>query len=197
MTSASRTPRAVWKVEEAEFFLGYVRGTHRSTGARLDRQQVFLFFLSAFLNAAYSCREVLRLQAIQGKLLSREAFDRWQAAWERSLGEADARIWSLGLGERHREVHQRGAQTIPLSGLAAIKPQQLFRGGIYGSIVTRSEPTGPLLDDETAAALSAVVPLTFATIQHFEDESGRLDVVETCTRYLQLLRNYVLDANQP
>jgi hypothetical protein len=80
--------------------------------------------------------------------------------------------------------------------LVAIKPQHLFRGGIYGSIVTRSVPTGPLLDDEAAAALAAVVPLQFATIQNFEDERGRIDVVTTCTRYLALLRSYVADCHR-
>src|SRR5262249_11263781 len=146
----------------------------------------------------YSCREVLRLEAIQYRLLSREAFDRSQSAWESDLSDADRRIWTLGLKQRHREVHERGVNTVPVSGLAAMKPQRLFRGGIYGSIVnaTAGSSTGPLLDDETAAALSAVVPLTLATSQHFEDERRRLEVVETCKRYLELLRAYVAECHQ-
>ena len=103
------------------------------------------------------------------------------------------RIWRLGLDARGQEVHRRGAKTVPVSGIVQVRPQRLWRGGIYGSIVTGppAVPIGPLLDDETAAALASIVPLQLATLQHFEVEGERLEVVTVCTRYLSLLRKYI------
>jgi len=70
MTAVSRTPRATWKANEAQFSLGHLR----QAATPRDPAEGFLFYLSAFLNAAYSCRQVLRLEAIQGNLLSRDAW---------------------------------------------------------------------------------------------------------------------------
>jgi hypothetical protein len=201
MATESRTPRAVWKADEAEFFLFSLREGARapSTNPRLDPLRSFAFYLSAFLNATYSSREILRLEALQDNAISREAFDDWSSKWEGSLSEADARIWRLGREVRRQEVHLRGAETVPVSGIVAVKfPRQLWRGGIYGSIVTGPPPapTGPLLDDETAAALASVVPLQFATLQHFEVEGERLEAVTLCTRYLALLRQYIDDLSR-
>jgi hypothetical protein len=88
--SESRTPRAVWKAAEAEFFLGHLRTSTPSL-------QPFTFFLSAFLNAAYSSREILRREAIQDNALSREGFDDWESTWEAALSTTDAKVWKLGL----------------------------------------------------------------------------------------------------
>jgi hypothetical protein len=153
VTSASRTPQTEWKLDEAKFFLWHLRDS-RPTLASRDAP-AFSFYLSAFLNAAYSCREVLRLEVLQGKLMWRDAFYRWREAWVGSLDNADRRACTLGLGERNSEVHERGAKTVPKSGLVAMKPQSLFRGGIYGNIVTGGSPipAGPLLDEETASAV--------------------------------------------
>jgi hypothetical protein len=56
-----------------------------------------------------------------------------------------------------------------------------------------SAPSGPLLDDQTAAALTAVVLLQIATLQHFEIEGERHEVVAACTRYLDLLCQHITD----
>jgi hypothetical protein len=195
LMSVARTPLADGKLDEAEFFLLHMREGHRS-GA--DPLRALRFFLSAFLNAGYSCQEVLKLEVVQGKLMSRKTFDRWEASWVDVLGTEDARIWSLARDQRRHEVHLRGAKLVALSGLVRAAAQRLWRGGIMGTIVTGSTSphTGPLLDEETALALAGLVLLTFGTIQHFQDERGRLEVVEGCTRYLNLLRAYVTDCHK-
>jgi hypothetical protein len=193
---ATRTPRAEWKADEAEFFLSHLREVRMgSTDPRYKPLRVFAFYLSACLGAAYSSRVVLRLEALQDKLVSRDEFDGWHSKWEASLTEAEARIWKLGWDERGREVHHRGTETTPVSGVAVVRPPRFWHGGIYGSILAAPglEPTWPLLDDEAAAALASVVPLQFATFQHFEVEGERLEVVKTCADYLALLRRYITD----
>jgi hypothetical protein len=195
MTPDSRTPRGVWKADEAEFFLSHLRQPSPSSTAHRDPLQPFAFYLSAFLNAAYSSREILRLEALQDNAITRDMFDDWRSRWEVALVEDDARIWTLMRETRRQETHLRGVPTVPVSGLTVLRPQQLWRGGIYGSFVMGSPPalTGQLLDDETALALSSVVPLRLASIPHFEIEGDRLEVVASCSQYLALLRRYIAD----
>ena len=199
MTSTPRAPRADLKLDEAEFFLAHLRDAPQLPSIRPDAPQAFAFYLSAFLNAGYSCQEVLELEVVQGKLMSPRAFKRWRAEWEGGLAETEARIWKLGREERRHEVHLRGAKTAARSGLVAAKARRLWRGGIYGSIIAGRPapiPAGPFLDDETAAALAGLVPLEFATIPHFKDKSGQLEVIKTCTRYVALLRRHVADCQR-
>jgi hypothetical protein len=188
MAAETRTPRASWKADEAEFFLQHLR---TSTSAAS-----FAFFLSAFLNAAYSCREILRLEATQDKAMSREEFDHWDSNWMAALSDDGLKIWKFGRDARRLEVHLRGAQTVSVSGLVAAKtPPSNDLGEFHRAFVTGRPPgpTGPLLDDATLRALSEVVAVEFATIRHFDIAGKRLEVVTVCAQYLSLLRWYISD----
>jgi hypothetical protein len=55
-------------------------GIRRPAGAHADPGQAFRYYIDAFLNAAYSCQEILRAEAVP-KLMSRPAFDRWESRW--------------------------------------------------------------------------------------------------------------------
>ena len=58
------------KLKEASFFLGHMKA--REGDPRLDLNEEFSFFLSAFLGAAYSVQEVLRQKYQSG----------WKREWQ-------------------------------------------------------------------------------------------------------------------
>ena len=86
------------KLREATFFLSHMKA--REGDSRLDRHEEFGFFLSAFLNAAYSVQEVLRKKYQSG-------WQREAQSWRAGL-ETDLRTLVAALQEERRITVHRG-----------------------------------------------------------------------------------------
>ena len=102
MTITTNAPER--KLREAAFFLSHMKA--REGDSRLDRHEEFGFFLSAFLNAAYSVQEALRNKHQSG-------WQREAQSWRTGL-ESELRTLVAALGEERRvTVHHGHDATAP------------------------------------------------------------------------------------
>lgn len=161
------TPRANYKFNEAHFFLLLLQEEPQRG------EPAFGYYLSAFLNAAYSVVEVLEREVktalkagAEKKKEAKAKFDAWYDTWQAGLAEDDRALWSAMNIQRGEEVHKLGAQTVAETRIIPVD----FRLLPPGIIASRE-----------------------AKIHHFEIAGERQEVVDTCYRYERLLQRLLSD----
>src|SRR2546426_3543630 len=93
-------PKTEKKLREARFFLSAMSAAAKST--RLDEEN-FEFFLSAFLSAARSVPDVMR---VEGK----KQYKGWYRRWEANLSEGERNLWRFINNQRIATVHREGVE---------------------------------------------------------------------------------------
>ena len=194
------TPRAQYKLGEAQFFLNHLRKE------REGDPRAFGYFLSAFLNAAYSFVEVLTVEAKRGlsagaaasRKQAKAAFRPWYDNWVKNLSADEHQVWDLMEAQRRDEVHLLGAETVKETKGIPLAPSTDHLSTFYGL----SRLVGPPNDDPPADWLEEHRRLGLAPwvrawreaqVHHFEIAGERHDVVQTCQRYLVLLERLEVD----
>ena len=194
------TPRADLKLAEAGFFLGHLR-EERGRDAR-----AFGFYLSAFLNAAYSMVQLLTLEAktdlkrdAESKKRAKALFQKWYDEWVAKLGPEDRDVWALMVTQRRDEVHLLGARTVTETKGIPIEPPRgnpaLFYT-VYLSGASDPRPAEWIKEKERLGLPAWVNSWREAQVHHFEIAGERHDVVETCRRYLALLERLRADCHK-
>jgi len=185
MTSME-TPRAWAKLEETVFFLDHLRQEHDAGTAESTR--AFGFYLSAFLNAAYSLTVLLKFEATHIQGARKGAYNQWRSEFLGRLSAADGAIWSTLGKHRTAEVHTTGVEVLreerpavpsedlPAGGLA--HPQAFYR------ILAAWYP-GQMNLPQWARAWRD------APLHHFEIEGERREVVRVCAAYVRLLHRFL------
>ena len=191
------TPRANLKLDEAQLFLGHLR-EQRGKDAR-----AFAFYLSAFLNAAYSMTDLLAREAktalkkgAERKKLAKTQFDTWYRDWVERLPADERKVWTLMEAQRRDEIHGLGAETV-----AETKPVPLERPSrAHPAFYAQMMGSPPAIFGDAWAEEKRRLGLPSwveawreAQIHHFTIEGERHDVVNTCERYVALLQRLLED----
>jgi hypothetical protein len=190
MSQSVDTPRARFKLGEVGFFLVRLQERHREPQKGLPNE--FAYYLSAFLNAAYSLTEMLEREgktALKAGAANRgrakKQYETWKETWVNNLAD-DMVVWTLMEQQRWQEVHEFGAKTIPEKKIIPMRPH----GGIYGPFVV-----GPpamyaesWLEHKRKLGLPSWADAWWeAQVHHFDVDGERQHVVSVCERYLHLL----------
>jgi hypothetical protein len=185
MTSME-TPRAWAKLEETVFFLDHLRREHDAAPA--SSAKAFGFYLSAFLNAAYSLTVVLKFEATHVQAAGRGAYNHWRSEFLGRLSADDGAVWSTLGKRRTAEVHTTGmemlseerpagpSEDLPAAGLS--HPQAFYR------ILSTWYP-GQMNLPQWARAWRD------APLHQFEIDGERREVVQVCAAYVRLLRRFL------
>ena len=194
------TPRAQYKLGEAQFFLNHLRKE------REGDPRAFGYFLSAFLNAAYSFVEVMEVEAKRGlsagatasRKQAKAAFRPWHENWVKNLSADEQQVWVLMEAQRRDEVHLLGAETVKEAKGILLAPPTDHLATFYG--VSRfvgppnDMPPEIWLEEHRRLGLAPWVRAwREAQVHHFEIAGERHDVVQTCQRYLTLLERLLTD----
>ncbi len=191
------TPRANLKLEEAQFFLGHLR-EKQGKDAR-----AFGFYLSAFLNAAYSMTDLLKREVKtdlkKGAVKKKQAktkFDEWKQNWVNGLPADERKVWVLMEAQRRGEVHGLGAKTFAETKAVPLDRPSRGHPAFYGqmSIAPPAIFGDAWAEEKRKLGLpSWVQAWREAQIHHFKIEGERQDVVQTCERYVTLLQRLLKD----
>ncbi len=178
---SSRTPRAIYKLEEARFFLGHLR-EEIGKGASSE-PGVFSYYLSAFLSAARSVTWVLQKEA-------KDPYDAWFPNWRKGLPPGDREFLDYMVEQRNLEVKE-GAAGIFMKRKPV--PAELIPG------VMIFRPPRPLSEAQAEAARKRGLPASSAGAWimvpewFFQIEGEPHRVVQVCERYLALLQRLLDD----
>jgi hypothetical protein len=200
MMLGMKTTRARHKLGEAQFFLYHLRKER-------DRDaQAFSYFLSAFLNAAYSLVQVLEVETkrwlkerAENKKQAKAAFQLWFEDWVKALPRDEHEVWVLMEAQRRDEVHVLGAETVKETKAIPLEPPRDNPAVFYTLL---AGATDLFADDAWREELRRLGLPPWASawreaqIHHFEVEGERRDVVETCQRYLALLDRLLNDIHE-
>ena len=191
------TPRAQYKLGEVQFFLHWLQKE------REGNPQAFGYYLSAFLNAAYSLIVLLKLEAkmalktgAEKKKEAKKRFDAWLEEWVSALSAEDHDVWGLMEAQRTGEVHRLGAETVKETKAIPLEPPKSNPALFY---ITMNFGQPELYGDAWMEEKRRLGLPSWATawreaqVHHFEIAGERRDVVETCQRYLALLERLLTD----
>lgn len=141
------TPRARHKLDEAGFFLQHLGKEREGDPA------AFGYFLSAFLNAAYSLVKLLEVEVkrelkkdAENKKKAKAAFGPWYESWVKNLSREEHELWVLMEAQRRDEVHLLGAETVKETKAIPLEPPRDNPALFTASWATRprfSPPTMP------------------------------------------------------
>jgi|GEM_PF-2516506 len=195
------TPRARHKLDEAGFFLQHLGKEREGDPA------AFGYFLSAFLNAAYSLVKLLEVEVkrelkkdAENKKKAKAAFGPWYESWVKNLSREEHELWVLMEAQRRDEVHLLGAETVKETKAIPLEPPR-DNPALFYSFMGNS-PALFSADDAWREELRrlGLPPWTRvwreAQVHHFEVAGERRDVVETCRRYLALLDRLLNDIHK-
>ena len=131
------TPRTNLKLEETQFFLRHLR-KEREKDAR-----AFGFYLSAFLNAAYSMTDLLEREAKtelkKGAVKKKQAktlFDSWYQKWFQGRPANEQKVWVLMETQRRGEVHSLGTETVAETKAVPLDRSSRGHPAFYGQMIT-------------------------------------------------------------
>lgn len=180
------TPRADYKLREAKFFLDHLK-TENKKSVRND-PEAFKYYLSAFLNAAYSVKQVLPTEThIKG-----ERFNGWCKEWRQNLSSNDKKLIDFfeapETGQRGMEVHKLGAETLRKE--KAVRAESLPGFEVFGP------PAFFYGEANVQAAREAGVPGAQAWVYMQETvfkRDGEPPVIQTCEGYVVLLERLLHD----
>jgi hypothetical protein len=174
------TPTAWSKLGEAVFFLDRLRREHATAAPSAN---VFGFYLSAFLNAAYSLIEILEFEV---KVARINGYDEWFRAFAQGLPDAGRSLWVFMRRQRRLEVHFPEGMEIRSDERQAIPSADHPVGGVthpqaFYRILATWYPGQ--MDPDPLRRTRDEAPL-----HHFEIEGDRREVVQVCAAYVGLLR---------
>lgn len=205
------------KLAEASFFLRHL--TQEQGKTTLQRpEDAFRFYLSVFLNAAYSAREYLERSA-KDKLKvdaakkqesgnqAKAKYDKWEDEWIRNLSAADKIVWNLMTTNRRREVHEIRVETIKE---AKAVPADDFstRNSYYYNFsnassffpaiaVGGSEGVDPMSEEKRKLGLPPWCNAwTYADRHYITVDGEQVGVADVCTQYYVLLQKLIADFEQ-
>ena len=167
MASIAKTQK---KLREARFFLSSMSAAARST--RLDEEN-FEFFLSAFLSAARSVLDVIR---VEGK----RHYKAWYGGWKANLSGEERDLLQFINGQRIATVHQEGVEVQTEIEFVPITRVE-FRGRHPAYGIGWFMPPGVPL------------PQIGRAVHYFERDESRQHVIETCSGYVAILQKLVQD----
>jgi hypothetical protein len=181
------------KLAEAEFFLAHLRedasGTHQARPP--TSADAFRFYLSAFMNAAYSVSQYLAFEAqtIRGFAKSFEQ-------WVNDLPTADNDLWQFMWAQRRWETHLRRTKTIVEKKAVPYRPRRghpAYYGGTF-SFVPSPDFVDPWAEKRQKLGLQPWDTAWYEAQSHsFAIKGEQPGVVETCERYVTLLRKLVAE----
>jgi len=205
------TPRTLDKLEEARFFLWHLREENakaeRGPGS-VQWPRAFGFYLSAFLNAAYSVRKYLEVEAktdlkrgATNKGQAKRRYDEWLKGWEAALPPDEGQIWKLMKEQRGAETHWERAKTVIETKAVTYRSRFEHRGhpAYYAPFFFGfpGDFGDPLAEEKRKLGLPPWATEWWeAQVHHFEMEDERRDVVQTCERYVKLLEKLVSDLDR-
>jgi hypothetical protein len=166
-------PKTHKKLREARFFMNWLLLESRTP--RHDRED-FYFYLSAFLTAARSVRDVLDNE--------HPSYGAWYDIWKRNLPTEESRLIDFTNGQRNIEVHEQGAKTqdvevwVPINTVHVDPPSH----PAYGSFVY-GPPDAP-------------TPEMAQKVYYFDIHGTQEKVVDVCRRYVELVDRMVGDFNR-
>lgn len=202
------TPRTLDKLEEARFFLWHLReeNAKREHGpGSVQWPRAFRFYLSAFLNAAYSVLEYLKREAktelkrgATNKGQAKRRYDEWLEGWEAALPPDERQIWDHMEEQRGAETHWERAKTVIETKAVTYRTPGEHRGhpAYYGTFFFGfpGDFGAALAEEKRKLGLPPWATVWWeAQVHHFEIEGERQDVVRTCERYMKLLEKLVSD----
>ena len=165
------------KLAEAQFFLGKMTEQEHSNRTFGDRQRVFDFYLSAFLNAAMSVRGGFHYR--QNRMRN-QAIKEWRARWENNLSPQELSLYEFMVDDRNDEVHESGSsRTVGEKGVPLpVGRYQSRRDSIFVSddVVGSSSPN-----------------LIFRPSYSFTIDGADCEATEACRKYLALLQRMVAE----
>ena len=155
------------KLREAAFFLGKL--AERSRLAFGDREE-FDFYLSAFLSAARSLDYRLRHE-------QKSTYKAFRATWDLALSSDDQALVKFMVDDRNLEVHESGSSRVQ-------SDEHVVIGSSYrdasGTVTVAAPPGAPPAE---------LVRPTFSFLRNGKP----IPVVESCDRYLAILKRLVTD----
>jgi hypothetical protein len=93
-----------WKLGEAKFFLLHMEDRTQQMTQHDHEKTVFEYYLSAFLNAAYSVKEIFFVEG--QKLYPGQKLSDVMERWKQTLKTEDAELWN-SMPEHRRKVVTR------------------------------------------------------------------------------------------
>lgn len=197
------TSRAKFKLEEARFFLHHLREERGKVPPNWP--QAFGFYLSAFLNAAYSVTECLEWEAktelkkgAERKKQAKARFNEWREEWVKRLSPEERKVWDHMEEQRGAEVHSLGATTVTETKAVPIQHHPRSPASVYYFFQNFMPPPALFADAWVEEKRKTGLPLWAdawweAQVHHFEIEDERHEVVRTCERYIALLQRLLDD----
>lgn len=201
------------KLVEASFFLRHITQEQEKTTLQ-SREDAFRFYLSAFLNAAYSVRQYLARSAKDALKTSgakkqesgkqaKAKYDKWEGEWIKNLSDTDKNVWELMGTNRRIEVHEIRVETIKE---AKAVPADDFstRNSYYynfshasrflAAITAGGEGVDPLTEEKRKLGLPGWCNAwTYAHKHHINICGEQVGVTAVCNQYYLLLQNLVAD----
>jgi hypothetical protein len=199
------------KLAEASFFLRYL--THEQEKTTLqDREDAFRFYLSAFLNAAYSVDQYLTrsakvaLQVCGAKKQesgkqAKGKYDKWKDEWIKSLSTADKNVWKHMEDSRGGEVHLLRVTTlaeptaVPTDGYSTRNPYYygfVHRSHFIAAIHAGGDGVDSLTEEKRKLGLPGWCNAWTNVNKHYIFISGeKVGITDVCKKYYELLQNLV------
>jgi nucleotidyltransferase/DNA polymerase involved in DNA repair len=169
--SAMNRPNARRKLEEAKFFFGELQ--------KHTNEDSFLYYVSAFLSAAYSVVEVARKGEKQDLVKKNDLSD-----WKTSLSEEEKNLYETMRGQRRKDIHH-GKRPISKESKVAkafsIDAQVIPRNLIFNRSAQIEWTTG------------GVVVTIPQVSYHFSIKNAQetTPVVCCCRKYLAVLEKFI------
>lgn len=182
------TPRANYKLGEVGFFLKHLKTEQQ----RVPNQhpEALGYYLSAFLNAAYSVTGLLELE-VKDQLKQagepKTKYDTWCEDWRANLSKGDRDVWDSMRNQRVKEVHLRGADTARKQ--KAIPAESVSGVSVFGPVPTEGE-----IASAKTAGLSTR-PSVSVPEWYLKVNGQPSQVVQLCEQYVGLLDRLLKDAN--
>jgi hypothetical protein len=158
----------VFKLAEARFFFEKLSAADRRV--MNPEPEAFAYYLSAFLSAACSIKDVLCTE--QPRKL-KKPFGVWFARWEASLCKSDQSLWNSVYRQRVATVHLRGVAL-----KHRLEPMQhtdfAFAAAQEGFQVHVSAPPGTPRSTH------------FRAVRSLDLDGSDVDVTKACGRYLEI-----------
>jgi len=202
------------KLAEASFFLRHLTQVQEKTTLQ-SQEDAFRFYLSAFLNAAYSVCEYLELSAKallktdalkkkQSAKQGKAKYEKWLSAWIANSSAADMAVWESMTTNRRREVHEirvetiKEAKAVPVDDFSTRTSYNYNFGHasrFFPAIaVGGSEGVDPVSEEKRKLGL----PLwcnawTYTHEHHIMVGPNQVGVADVCSQYCLLLQKLIAD----
>ena len=184
------------KLREARFFLACLQDEENRTKG--PNEEIFDYYLSAFLGAAYSVEEVLKFELRSGAVVS---------AWRGALKDKGDTFYEDMMTLRHSEIHREGARRARESKAVATGPADHPSVGWHlqpfaAARFYMNNAPWPVTPEEIAVTDKLGLPpgtRSWIYVDHhlLELKGQREDAIKVCSRFVTLLEDLLSKITVP